>query len=292
MKLSRDLPIYTRLDGLSTFQLKDALEMELHCRATYEQYSEQYEINMKHFGWNPKGLILSYKINVPAGKFDYLLAIFLLDEFNNRYNPKRTTLFEIDEITVAPYKHGDEFFNSIHEVYGNDYHEYLIDINWESERRAVLKPSFSYGSISDSVRPLYLEIPTELPKKEALEYVKRAIEYLYDHPELEDDLLEVSCDYGFHQLHLGHVKKTNWADMLFIYDYIELYGDDGHKLTEKMIDELRDAFEAYGYQHNGKGELGIGPHSLSSVRNRLADIRQSIETLKSPLNEDKPKILR
>jgi hypothetical protein len=125
-----------------------------------------------------------------------------------------------------------------------------------------------------------------MSKEEALDFARTAIEKIYEDDTIPKKLSEIHIEYTCGWEDEKYIKKTDWGDMLFIYDFIELYGNERRQLSEAIIDELRSEFERIGFDIDPKKELGIGRHSLSSVRNWLNRIRQSLESMRDYQSEE------
>ena len=175
---------------------------------------------------------------------------------------------------------------NIDDLSGIDCKEYLKKVWWESRKKAILEPALkvgdsSYGGVNTT--DYYLELSTGMTKKEAQDFARRAIEELYDNSEkYQSQLSEVDFMYSICDLEDEKITNTNWADMLFIFDYLKLYSKNG-KIKDKFINEIDENLQSYyGYPEITNNDLYCYTYSRSHIRNWMAKIRKNIEDYSPP----------
>ncbi len=281
MRLSRDSSIYKRIEKLRVFEKREAILTEIHARAKYRMVGYEHSVKINNYVWEPLALNeTSKKIfnSLDEDKQLYFLSILLLE------NDYTHDLFNIREKVFADFGYiqcNENTGTKIKALSNEDCKELLNDIWWNSSKKAVIEPALKIGSSNYggvNTTEYYLELSTGMTKEEALDFAGRAIDKLYaDREKYQTELSDINFEYSICDFEKEKIESTNFADILFIFDYIELYSKNG-KLEKSIIDKVHDELlEYHDYEFKDLKQIGIYSHS--HVRNWIAKIRGEIENI-------------
>lgn len=282
MKLTRDSIIYKRIEKLEIYEKRKAIEEEFHCRDRVNMYCMLYDVDLTNYQWKPPTLnddtrkILN---TFTDHKQKYFKSILLLGDWCNKGEEKG--VFTIEKEIFANFGHipdNDDMGDVIDKLNAKECREYATGIWWDSERKAILRPHLKLGSYHSGVNinNYYIEFSTGMTKEEAQSFAHKAIEELYENNEkYKSEMGDIDFLYSISDFEDEKITNTNWADMLFIYDFIELYSEDGI-IKEELLNEIHEELLKY-HDYDYTKIKQVGKYSHSHVRSWVAKIRKEIK---------------
>ncbi len=289
MRLSRNSDIYKRIEALEIYEKRIAIETELHCRGAVNEFCRMYDTQINHYGWKPPALDEAKEIidSLNDDKLKYFRSVLLLGDY---YKINRNGgIFTIEKEIFGNFGHipyNDDMGAKIDGLSGNECREYLSGIWWDSRKKAILRSNQKMGDYGGvNVTDYYIGFCTGMTKKEAQDFAAKAIEELYQNSEkYQSELGDIDFVYSICDLEDETITNTNWADMLFIYDYIKLYSNNG-KIETKLINEIHEDLQCYyDYPEITKNDLYCHTYSQSHIRNWMAKIRKEINEFSAPIH--------
>ena len=282
MKLSRDSIIYKRIEVLEVYEKRKAIEEEFHCREDFNMFCRMYDTKINHYNWKPISFdekAIRIMDNLREDKQKYFKSILLLGEWYNKNNENR--IFTIEKEIFANFGHipyDDNMGKELDKLDAKECNEYVNGIWWDSRKKAILRPNLKLGSYDTGVNihDFYIGLSTGMTKEEAKSFAVKAIEELYKNSEkYQSELSDIDFMYSICDLEDEKITNTNWADILFIYDYIELYSLNG-KFNKTIEEEVHKELLQY-HDYEVEELKQVGSYSNSHIRNWIAKIRKEIE---------------